>query len=556
MKDRKHFEKRLEALRTRQKEFVPHWRELSEYILPRRGRFLASTSDYGKGSKINGKIKDATGTRALRTLSAGMMAGMTSPARPWFRLALPDPEMSEYDPVKDWLSTVAQRMRQVFASSNLYNVLPIIYEEQGLFGTAAMLLVEDVDTVIRCYAYTAGEYMIALNDKNTVDVCYREVPYTVDQLVQWFGIENVSDRVRDMHNKGQYDEPVMVVHAIEPNHDHDPKSVLSAHKPYTSVWYEKTCKAGENKFLSRKGFDSFPVMAPRWHATSSDPYGRSPGMDALPDVKQLQVQVKEKGTAIAMNNKPPMVAPPELRNKRKSLIPGGVTYLAATPNGQKFERAFESNLPIRDLVEDIRETQVSIERTFYSDLFAMISNLDRRQITAREIDERHEEKLLQLGPVLERIQHELLDPIIDRTFEIMLSRGMIPVPPEEMQGMPIKVDYISMLAQAQRAVGTTSVDRLVGFAGNLAAIGRMDALDKLDVDYLLEDYGDMLGTNPRALLPDDKVEEIRAQRAQAQQLAQQQEMLARAASGAEQLSRADTSGKNALTDMMAAQGAA
>lgn len=550
MKSRQDFDKRLASLRVRQSDFKSHWMELSEMILPRRGRFLSPSSDYNKGTKLQSKIKDATGTRALRTLAAGMMAGMTSPARPWFRLTIPDPELAEFDPVKMWLSVVEERMRIVFAQSNLYNALPSVYEELGCFGTAAQLQVEDPYTVIRFYPFTCGEYMLALDDRNFVDTCYREMVLSAKQVVQWFGEDNVSVTVKEAIKRNQYEEKIEVVHAIERNIDADPNSVLSEHKEFSSVWYEKNCRE-EDKFLSRRGFDEFPVQAPRWLATSTDIYGRCPGMEALPEIKQLQSQATEYNTAVAMMNRPPMVAPASLRGKRKTLVPGGVTYLPPSASGAKFEPAFTAQLRLDFLRESIRDTQAAIEETFYSDLFAMITNLDRRQITAREIDERHEEKLLLLGPVLERVQHELLDPIIDRTFNIMLRRGMIPPAPEEIQDMPLKVTYISMLAQAQQAVGTQSVDRVIGVASALSAIDPT-AADKLNSEVILEDYADMLGTNPRLLRSDEEVAAIRQQRAEAQQRAEQQEMMARAVSGAEQLSKTDTSGKNALTDLQAA----
>ena len=95
---------RWTSLQSERSSWISHWRELSDYLMPRSARFYKS--DRNKGTKKHNQIFDNTASRALRVLSAGMMSGMTSPARPWFRLALPDEDLMDYGPVKDWLADV------------------------------------------------------------------------------------------------------------------------------------------------------------------------------------------------------------------------------------------------------------------------------------------------------------------------------------------------------------------------------------------------------------------------------------------------------------------
>ena len=526
--------------------YFGHWEELSEFIMPRRGRFLTSKSN--DGSKKNGKIIDSTGSMAVRTLSAGMMSGITSPARPWFRLATPESALMEQSDVKQWLFAVEKTMRDIFSRSNLYNSLQTVYEELAVFGTGALLISEDFDDVIRCYPFTVGEYGLAQSHRLQVDTFYREFNMTVAQVVEQFGLDNCSDAVRTMFKSGQLDKWVEVLHVIEPNsvREYDKKDNLNM--PYHSCYVEKASK-NERK-LYESGFEEFPILAPRWHVTGVDIYGRSPGMDVLGDIKALQIEQKRKAQGIDKMVNPPLQAPSSLRGQSASVLPGGVTYVDTMQGNQGgFRPTYEVNPRLGELQQDIQETQYRIQQGFYSDLFQMMMNSDRRQITAREIDERHEEKLLMLGPVLERLHTELLNPLIDRTFNIMARNELLPPAPEELAGVTLKVEYISVMAQAQKAIGTGAIERLAGFIGNMAAV-KPEVLDKFDADQSVDEYAEMLGVPPKIVVPDDVVQQRREERAAQMEQQMQMEQVNQGAQAAKVMSDADTGGNNILTDII------
>ena len=170
-------------------------------------------------------------------------------------------------------------------------------------------------------------------------------------------------------------------------------------------------------------------------------------------------------------------------------------------------------------------------------------------ITAREIDERRDEKLLALGPVLEQLNQDLLDPLIDNTFTIMMQRGLLPEPPEEIQGVDLKVEYLSIMAQAQKLIGISTVERFAGFVTGMAQINP-EILDKVDFDQMTDVYGEMVSIAPGIIRSDEKVEEIRGARAQQQQQAQQAAMMQAGAGVAKDLSQSDMSGENALTSLL------
>lgn len=531
--------------------FMPHWRDLSDNVLPRRSRF--TITERNKGDRRNKKIIDSTATLAARNLQAGMMSGLTSPARPWFALSTPDPSLSEFGPVKSWLDDVTRRMRTIFLKSNLYNALPILYGDEGVFGTSAMAILDDETDVIRAYTFPIGSYCLSQSSRYFVDTFLREYAMTVRQLVQQFGIENVSRRVKDMWDQGNYEVWIDVGHLIMPNEEFDPEKLSAKYKRFASVYWE----AGNNEhggFLSESGFDEFPIMAPRWNLTGEDVYGHSPGMDALGDVQQLQAMQRRMIQSVDKMVNPPMTAPTSMRNQKASLLPGDITYVDGQQGQAAFKPAHEVRMPLQELSVLIQETQNRVKKCFYEDLFLMLANSDRRQITAREIEERHEEKLLMLGPVLERQNEDLLDPLIDRTFAIMLRKGLIPQAPQELQGMPLKVEYTSIMAQAQKMIATAGIERFVGFVGNLAA-AKPDILDKIDLDQVVDEYGDMLGVPPKIVRPDDAVETIRQARAQAQEQQARMQQLQQAAQGAKLLSEADMGGDTALSRLAAGMGA-
>lgn len=533
---REHLNQRYSALKTERSSWESHWRELSEYVMPRRGRFLMA--DYNKGSKRNTKILDNTGTLAARTLASGMMAGITSPSRPWFRLTTPDPGMMDYAPVKTWLHDVETILREIFTRSNFYNALHTLYTEHGVYGQAPILIDEDYEDVIRAYQMTCGSYYMAVSDRNIVDTIYREMPLTVKQVVQWFGLENVSQTVKNLYEKSNYDATVKVIHAIEPNDRRNRAFKDKRNMAYRSIYWEDG-QDKQGKFLLNSGYREFPGMAPRWDVIGNDVYGRSPAMDALGDIKQLQAEQKHKAHGIEKLVNPPMVGPASLDGRVSNTLPGGVTYLDVLTGQQGFVPAYQIQPQIQHLTLDIQDVRQRISRAFYEDLFLMLAQSDRREITAREVEERHEEKLLMLGPVLERLHDELLDPAIDRTFNIALRAGILPEPPEELAGQALRVEYISIMAQAQKLIGTASMERFSGFVGNLAAVNP-EVLDKYDMDQAVDEYADMTGVPPRIVRSDDDVVRMRQERAQQQQALQQAQMGMAAAQGAKVLSEADT----------------
>ena len=548
---KKTLQRRLAALRVERDTVAEHWRDIRDFILPDHGSGLNDAKRNRKdGDKRQERIYDATATRAMDMLAAGLMGGLTSPARPWFRLSTPDPIDHDRHDVRVWLSEVEEAMRTVMSKSNLYKALHHCYAELAGFGTGPISIVEDFDRVIHCRPMTVGEYYLGVDHKGRVNVCYRELRMTASQMIEEFGREYCSISVRNAYDNGQPDAKFTVVHAIEPNDDRI--SLRDAQdRPFRSIYWEV---GGDDDLILRvSGFDEFPILGPRWFVVGSQVYGRSPGMRVLPDVKQLQKETRLKLEAIDKVVDPPVSVPGGPSEHSINTFRGGVTYdtTAMGGSGPGIRPLYQIAPDLGVLMHDIQDLRMQIRQGLFNDLFLMLAGSDRPQMTAREVAERHEEKMLMLGPVLERLHDELLTPMIDRVFNVMARAEIIRPAPEALQGVTLKVEYISIMAQAMKMAGVSAIESFTGFVGNLASVNPT-VLDKVDFDELADVYADRMGVPPTIIVPDEQVAEIRQARANQEQ--QQQGLLAaeQIANTAKTLADTDVSQGSALPPVAAA----
>jgi hypothetical protein len=502
-------------------------------MAPYRGKFdTKSQAQNQRGKRKGQKIINNVAGRSFGILSSGMMSGLTSPGRPWFKLATPDPDLAKFTPHRQWLDAVGRAMQTLFAKSNLYNVLPSIYGELAPFGTGCLQEVEDPQAVIRFYPYTIGEYGLAQNNRLIVDTFTREYADTVRNVVnEWGTSDGLSTKTRQAYKAGKLEDTVQIIHIIEPNHDRRAGGFGYRDMPFIESYWEATGDAQVP--LSMKGLSERALFAPRWDVTGNDLWGKGLGHDILGDVKQLQFKERRSEDVLEKHTSPPLEAGPELRGKRISLLAGDVTYTNPNSTGGAAVKPIVQTHPAayQYATQNIEVMERRIRSACYEDLFLMLANDTRSGITAREVEERHQEKMLVLGPVLERLNEELLDPIIDRTFAIMQRRSvpfwkgmidgnpLIPPPPKGLENEALSVEYTSILAQAARATNTRGIEAFGMFVANIGGVWP-EALDKVNVDAMVDEYADAQGVPASIVATDDQIAEKRAAKAQ-QQKAQQ-----------------------------------
>lgn len=525
--------RRAEELKKVRQPWEQVWSPLAEFVEPTRLRL----NPRQEGALSRKSIIDSTATFALRTLQSGMHSGITSPARPWFRLTTFDPDLKDYGPVRAWLAQVEKRMREVFQSSNVYPAFHQGYGDLGLFGQSCGLLSEDERRVVRMQQLLHGRFWIARDENGVATTLYRTFRWSVLNIVNRFGERamSASNTIKTAYDTGRYDDVYDIWHAVEPRIDRNPNSIAKQDKPFLSnYWIDATGERGlpSNGLLEESGFDENPIIAPPWELAAEDHYALSPGQIALGDVRMLQKETSRKLEGIDKKVRPPMTGPTSMRNNPASTLPGAITYVDSVNANAAFKPAMEVNLSLTELREDIQQVQQRIDRTFYADLFLMLANMEGIQPRNQfEIAERKEEKLLALGPVLENIYGGQLAPVIDRTFNILMRRGELPPPPPEVQGQDLEIEYISILAQAQKAIATGGVERLFAFAGQIAG-AKPGVLDKLDEDQAIDLYADYLGVDPSLVISDDDVRKMREARQQQEQQARNVAMAAEMAPAA------------------------
>lgn len=548
---RKPFEQRFDALKEEANTWIPTWQEIRKFIAPTRGSFDEQPN---QGARIDHKaIIDDTAQRALKTFASGMISGLTSPARPWFKLRVGNAELMKRQSVKDWCSEVERIIYTVLAASNIYEILYNVYEELAAFGTASAIILRDYKTIIRGMNFTIGEFYLGVGADNRVNSWARAFHMTASQLVKEFGEDNVSKEVLRAYKGNKPDRWFKVCHLVEPNDDRIPDRKDFMNMPYRSVYWEPDCS--DKAFLAQRGFENFNILGPRYgQSKTTDVYGKdSPGWNSLGNAKMLQLLHKDHLLALKKVIDPPLQQDSTVQGQVNTL-PGGITHTSGTMPNAGVAPLYQINPDLGAVNVAIKDTREQIEKDFFTDLFLMMTMSDRREISATEVVERHEEKLLMLGPLLIKLQSELLDRLIDIIFAILLDVGMIPEAPPEMQGQELRVEYVSVLAQAQKAVGITAMEQVAAMIGNLSAVVP-EALDKLNADAYIDHYADFVGSPSGIIRDQEKVEKIRADRAEAMAAQQQAQDAAAMVQGAKVLSETKRGQDSVLDAILGGVGA-
>lgn len=500
---KKYFNSRRIEMDVAYNSFKADWQDLADFFLPRSVRFLAR--NVNKQPAKNRKIKDSTPLIAVRNFSSGMMSGATSPATNWFKVRIRNYGQEDNYQVKTWCSKVETIFKDIFNSSNLYRILPSVYKQIGVFGISVFAMLNDENSILRCSLLPIGSYRIAKNQKGEVDTICRVYMETARNLYDQFGEENVSKEVLNAIHSNRYEDMFEVVHFVEPNKNYKPDSVWAEDKEFISVYYE--CSSGEEKFLSTKGFDKFPYAVFESEVNGEDIYPSDcPGINALPDVKQLMSMVLDEGKAVKKMISPTYKGPASLKNKK--MIDAPAAFIEEDENGRGLSPIYEVNPRVLEVDSIIEKLKQSIKEIFYNDLFAMILNTAERSRTATEVNELKEEKMVLLSPLLQQI-HNGLNQVMDWVFAECVRLNILPEPPAEIMGSNMDIEFVSTLAQAQKAVKISAMERFTTFTVNLAQSLDPSLKMKLNANKIIDDYADFANISPEQIVPTKSVEKLK-----------------------------------------------
>lgn len=493
----------LSRLMEKRSNWESHWQEVADYMLPRKAEI---TKQRAAGDKRNISIFDATAIHALELLAASLHGMLTSSANRWFSLRFKETELNDSDEAKEWLEDATQRMYDAIAKSNFQQEIFECYHDLIAFGTACLMIEEDDEDVLNFSARHIKEIYIQENKKGYVDTIYRKFKMPAQAVLDKFGVENVSKEVLNSAKKNPFDE-LTIIHVVRPRLEFDPKKKDKKNMPFQSIYYEEST----GHIIMIGGFKENPYVIPRYLKASTEIYGRSPGMNALPDVKVLNKMVENSLKAAAKQIDPPLLIPDDGMLAPIRMAPGSINYYRAGSRDRIEPLNINANTSITLNSENQRRD--AIVKMFHVDQLVITEN---RSMTATEVLQRQEEKMRILGPVLGRLQSELLSPLIIRIFNIMLRNNLFQMAPDILRSQELNIEYVSPIALAQKSSELQSIMRGLELFGSMAQA--MPVMDYIDENGLIKQLINILGLPAKMIKSDAEVQQIREERAQQQQM--------------------------------------
>ena len=511
-----YIKKRCSSLESDRATWEDHWQDILDYVMPRKADISFVRA---KGTKRTEVLYDSTAITANNLLAASLQGTLTSPSLPWFHLKLRDKELNEHRDVQLWLEDSARRMYDTFNESNFNTEVHELYLDLCSVGTGSMFVEEGNNGFetegIHFNTLHIAEYFIQENINGQVDTLYRKYKLTARQAIEEFGEDNLGEKIIEA-SKNKPDKMFNFIHAVEPTKDYE----RALGKANTKLPFHSCHVCVEDKMVVRTGgYNEFPYLVPRWAKATGEIFGRSPSYNALPDIKTLNKAVEIGLKAWAKAIDPPLLVQDDGVIGRVRMTPAGITVVRN--DGAIKPLQIGSNWQITDMKET--QLRTAIRQAYYSDQLQL---QEGPQMTATEVQVRYELMQRLLGPTLGRFQSEFLNPLIERTFGIMLRAGALMPEPDIIKGQQIDVEYVGPLARSQRMEESVAIERLYGLAMNVVQVDPT-IMDNINHDEAIRLRATLLGVPKTILRGRDEVEELREQRAEQQQaMAQAQEQQA------------------------------
>jgi len=492
----------LARLKEKRSTWESHWQEVADLMLPRKAEI---TKERARGDKRSTQIFDATAIHSLELLAASLHGMLTSSANRWFSLRYKEAILNENDEAREWLEDCIDKMYLGFARSNFQQEIFENYHDLIAFGTSCLMVEEDEEDTIRFSARHIKEIYIEENKKGLIDNVYRKFKLTADQAMQKFGPENLSKELNTTHKTHPY-EDVEICHVVRPRFNYDSSKKDKKNMKFQSIYFEH----GTDHIISVGGFNENPYVVSRYLKSSTEIYGRSPAMNALPDVKVLNKMVEHGLKATAKQIDPPLLIPDDSMLSPIRMSPGSLNYYRSGSRDRIEPLNIGQNTTVTLNAENARRE--AIARMFHVDQLQVQQN---RTMTATEVLQRNEEKMRILGPVMGRIQSELLEPMITRVFSIMLRNRLFRQAPEILANQEIDIEYVSPMAVAQKGQELQNIMRGLEIFGSISQMAPVQ--DYLDENGLIKQIVQTLALPARMIKSDKEVQALRMERQEAQQ---------------------------------------
>ena len=509
------------------------WREVRQYVMPTYSDYLTEGGARGQN------IFDTTAIEARKRLAAGMYNWMAPPDKRWFEIVPQDDELAKDDEVNDYFSQVTKIIAFAMANSNWSTVLIQVLNNLAC-GLDGIVYCEDGGkySVLNFKSFPVETVCYAENSRGRVDTVFRELAMTSRQLLQEFSNDKLPEKIRqEANDPKQQDKKHQILHAVFPRNNRDVDALDNKNMPFADVYIELESK----QIIYESGFEEYPFAVCRFDKSDNETYGRGPGIDMLPSIKMLN-RMQQAYIISAEHRADPTWLVPDgsLMSKDFDKNPGAVIPYKPDLNSAKPEMLPVAGNGMKEF-QDIKEVQQTIKTGFFWDIFDPLGDL--KQITATEAEIRNDGKMIPFAPIAGNLHSELFRVVIHRVLGIVSRRGMLPDPPQKLLDNPdYKVEFVSKIALSIKKIES------LGWLQTEAAIANVAArnpavMDNFLDDEIVRDISLVNGSSPGWLRSVKERDQIRAERAQAQQ--QQiaaEEMLAGAGVLGNNLSKAPEKG--------------
>lgn len=500
--------RRFASMKSARSRYEQDWQDIRDLVRP-------NTADFNRmnypGARKYDAIYDGTAPEANEQLAGGLMSFLTNPIDLWFKLWVTDPDSIANDiPAQRWLQLVTDILYASYNNEDtmFYTSLHEVYQDLGAFGTGVVN--QEFEPKIKDVLFRAdplADCYVMENAIQRVDQLYKLVVMTADQIEEKFGW--LPTKIKEVSAKDP-DKQWRVIHAVYPRTSRASGTVSVTNMPFVSCWVCEDLKIT----LSEGGYEDFPYHVPRWVKLAGETYGRSPAQKCLPDIRMLNSMEKTLIKAGMKATDPPIVAPDDGFLGPLKMVPGWVNYKeVGTEEIQVIEH--KGNLPWGE--EKAEQKREKIREAFYTDWLRM--EKENVEMTAFEVQDRREEKMRMIAPMLARQMGELLGPMIRLTYRLKLRAGQIPPAPASVIDKKLRLVYMSPAAKAQMGVNALAMARYIN---DLLPVAQADpsVFDVIDFDAFPREYAKYRGTPVTILRTPEAVKQIRAERAKMQQAKQ------------------------------------
>lgn len=523
---------------TKKSVWMEHWDEVTRFLIPRKENV------YGQavaGEKRGNELFDGEGIRCNDDMTSAFHTLMIPANAMWFSLGLSRNKqaLNLDEASRLWFHQSSQICMEVINGSNFQVEVAEAFQDLGSLGTTVLNMEEDEEEIVRFYSrpiYNATLKENARGDVRTVQICEE---YDEDEMFERYApaIEKDDDLKRLISNCNG--KKFKVIHEIGERMPHEIKEgeAFGSEKfPYYSVHVlERT-----GHILREGGFEEWPCATPRITKNNDEVYGRSPGMKALSEIKMKNQMMKVTIQSAQIAMAPPIQAPHNAFLAPLDLTPFGVSYRRGSEKAEPLFTGANINFSI-EMLEYIKK---AIQESFYTDKLKTIVG-DRA--TATEVIQKRDEQYRFLSPVLSRLDRELLKPVIDRVFGICRRKKLLPEMPESLKailnanGGKVKIEYLSPIAQAQKATSSENISRALAASAPIMQI-QPEVADNIDGDKQLRKNWSIFNADPEILRKEADVQKMRKAR---QEAAQREAELVEGGAEADQIKAMSEAEKNA-----------